>query len=99
MKLLRLMKILADACNSGGKLRQKFAAENFSRKLLRKTSAEDFCGKLLQKTSAENFCKNYCGKLLQNTKSMRLTIYDRTKADVEISASGKISAPAKLPRL
>jgi hypothetical protein len=30
---------------------------------------------------------------------MRLIIYDRTKADVEISASGKITAPAKLPRL
>jgi hypothetical protein len=30
---------------------------------------------------------------------MPLTTYDRTKADVNISASGKISAPAKLPRL
>jgi hypothetical protein len=69
MKLLRLMKIVAAAQKSGGKLRRKFAAEN---------------------------C---CGKLLRNVKSMRLTIYDRTKADVEISASGKISASAKLPRL
>jgi hypothetical protein len=82
--------------------------ENFCGKLLRKTSAENFCGKLLWKTSAENFCgrllrktsaEDFCGKLLRNTKSMRLTIYDRTKADVEISASGKISAPAKLLRL
>ncbi len=30
---------------------------------------------------------------------MRHIIYDRTKADVEISAPGKILAPAKLPRL
>jgi hypothetical protein len=30
---------------------------------------------------------------------MRLTICDRTKADVEISAPGKIPAPAKLLRL
>jgi hypothetical protein len=30
---------------------------------------------------------------------MRHTIYDKTKADVEISAPGKISAPEKLPRL
>jgi hypothetical protein len=82
MKLLRLMKIVADAKNPGGKLRRKFAAENF-------------CGKLLRKTVAENFG----GKLLRNTKYMRLIICDGTKADVEISASGKITAPAKLPRL
>jgi hypothetical protein len=30
---------------------------------------------------------------------MRQTIYDGTKAEVEISTPGKISAPAKLPRL
>jgi hypothetical protein len=69
----------------------KIQAENFCGKLLRKTSAENFCGKLRQKTSAENCCGN--------AKFMRLIIYDRTKADVEISASGKIAAPAKLPRL
>jgi hypothetical protein len=79
--------------NCGGCL--KIQAENLGGNFLRKTSAENFCGKLLRKTSPENFG----GKLLRNTKSMRLTIYDRTKADVEISASGKISAPAKLPRL
>jgi hypothetical protein len=99
MKLLRLkncggcFKIQAD--NLGGNLLRKTSAENCCGKLLRKTVAENFCGKLLRKTSAENFC----GKLLGNTKSMRLTIYDRTKADVEISASGKIAAPTKLPRL
>ncbi len=63
------------------------AALNLGGNLLQKTSAENFCGKLLRK------------KVLRNPKSMYLTIYDRTKADVEISASGKISAPAKLPRL
>ncbi len=51
MKLLRLMKIVADAKNPGGKLRRKFAAENFYGKLRRKTVAENFGGKLLRKTS------------------------------------------------
>jgi hypothetical protein len=77
--------------NSGGKLRRKFAAENFCGKLLRKIAAENFCGKLLQKTSAENCCGN--------TKSMPLIIYDRTKADVGISASSKITTQEKLLHL
>jgi hypothetical protein len=67
------------------------AAENCCGKFRRKFAAENFCGKLLRKTSAENFCGN--------VKFMRLTIYDRTKADVEISAPGKIAASAELPRL
>ncbi len=66
---------------------QKIAAG----KLLRKIAAENSCGKLLRKIAAENSCGH--------SKFMRLIIYDRTKADVEISASGKISAPAKLKRL
>jgi hypothetical protein len=69
----------------------KIQAEICCGKLLRKTAAENCCGKLLQKTSAENFCGN--------TKFMRLIIHDRANADVEISASGKITAPAKLLRL
>jgi hypothetical protein len=69
----------------------KIQAENLGGNLLQKTSAENFCGKLLRKTSAEN-----CS---ENTKFMRLIIYDRTKADVKISAPGKITAPAKLLRL
>ncbi len=60
-----------------------------------KIRRKNLSGNLLRKIAAENFC----GKLPRNTKSMRLTIYDRNKADVEISASGKIAAPAKLPRL
>jgi hypothetical protein len=59
--------------------------------LLRKIAAEICCGKFLRKIAAEN--------LGGHTEFMRLTIYDRTKANVEISASGKISAPAKLLRL
>ncbi len=43
--------------------------------------------------------QNLGGKLLWIVKSMRLTIYDRTKADVEISTSGEISVSAKLPGL
>jgi hypothetical protein len=39
----------------------------------------------MQKTYAENL----------GGKPMRHTIYDGTKADVEISAPGKISAPIK----
>jgi hypothetical protein len=60
-----------------------------------KIQTENLGGNLLRKTVAENFC----GKLLQKTKSMRLTKYDRTKTDVEISAPGKIAAPATLPCL
>jgi hypothetical protein len=91
MKLLRFIKTVAAALKN----RRNFAAENFCGKLLQKTSVENCCGKLLQKIVAENFW----GKLLRSTKPVRLIIYDRTKVDVEISASGKISAPAKLPRL
>jgi hypothetical protein len=69
--------------------------EKLGGKVRRQTYAENFCGKFRQKTYAENFC----GKLRQNVKSTRHTIYDRTKVDVEISAPGKVSAPAKLPRL
>ncbi len=32
---------------------------------------------------------NLCGKLLRHVKSVRQIIYDRTKADVEISSSGE----------
>ena len=46
---------------------------------------EKLGGKLMRKTSAENL----------GGKPMRHTIYDRTKADVEISAPGKIFAPTK----
>jgi hypothetical protein len=49
MKLLRPMKIVADALNSGGKLKRKFAAENSCGKF----SAEICCGKLLQKFAAD----------------------------------------------
>ncbi len=69
----------------------KIQAENSSGNLLRKTPAENCCGKLLRKIAAENSWGH--------TKFMRLIIYDRTKADVKISASGKIPAPVKLLRL
>jgi hypothetical protein len=65
----------------------KIQAEKFRRKF----AAENCWGKLLRKIAAENCC-GY-------TKFMCLTICDRTKADVEISAPGKISAPVKLLRL
>jgi hypothetical protein len=76
-------------------------------KLLPKIQTENLGGNLLWKTSAENFyvsqnlggLEHCCRKLLRHTKSMRLIICDRTKADVEISASGKIVASAELPRL
>jgi hypothetical protein len=66
----------------------KTQAEICCGKLLRKIAGENCCGKLLPKIAAENCCGN--------TKFMRLIIYDRTKADVEISAPSKSSAPAKL---
>jgi hypothetical protein len=60
-------------------------------KIRRKIAAEICCGKLLRKIAAEN--------LGGHTKFMRLIICDRTMADVEISAPGKISAPQKFLRL
>jgi hypothetical protein len=87
MKLLRLIKTVTAAL--------KFRRET----LLRKISAKNCCGKLLRKTSAEN----YCGKLLRKTSAeYKIHAPDNiqlNKADIEISASGKISAPAKSPRL
>jgi hypothetical protein len=77
--------------NSGGNLLRKTPAENSCGKLLRKIAAENSCGKLMRKVAAEICCGH--------TIFMRLIIYDRTKADVEISAPGKIPAPAKLLRL
>ncbi len=59
--------------------------------MLRKFVAENSCGKFLRKIAAEN--------LGGHTKFMRLDICDRTMADVEISAPGKISAPLKFLRL
>jgi hypothetical protein len=64
-------------------------------KVSEKIAAEICCGKLLRKFAAENCC----GKLLRHTEFMRLVICDRTMADVEITAPGKISAPLKFPRL
>jgi hypothetical protein len=58
-------------------------------------AAQNLGGKVRRQTYAENFCE----KLGRSVKSMCHPIYDGTKADVEISAHGKISAPAKLPRL
>jgi hypothetical protein len=69
MKFLRLMEIVADAQNSGGKLLQKFAVENS-------------CGKLLR---IHRICA-----------PSKIQEYDRTMADVEISAPMKISAPLKI---
>jgi hypothetical protein len=69
----------------------KIQAEICCQKFLRKLAAENCCGKLLRKIAAEFAAEICCG----HTKFMRLTIYDRTIADVEISAPGKILAPAK----
>ncbi len=60
-------------------------------KIVTKIQAEICCGNLLRKIAVEICCGH--------TKLMRLIIYDRTKADIEISAPGKIPAPAKLLRL
>ncbi len=58
-----------------------------------------FRQKFAAKFAAENCCRKLLRKIAADTKFMRLTICDRTKADVEISAPGKISAPLKLLRL
>jgi hypothetical protein len=64
-------------------------------KFRRKIAAENCCGnllwKFLRKTAAEN--------LGGHKEFMRLVICDRTMADVEISAPGKIPAPIKFLRL
>ncbi len=52
---------------------------------MQKSQAEKLGGKLMRKTSAENL----------GGKPMSHTIYDRTKADIEICAPGKIFAPIK----
>jgi hypothetical protein len=65
--------------------------ENCCGNLLRKIAAENLGGKLLRKIAAES--------LGGHTEFMRLVICDRTMADVEISAHGKISAPLKFLRL
>ena len=70
---------------------RKFAAENSCGKLLQKIAAEICCGKFLRKIAAEN--------LGGHTEFMRLVLCDRTMADVEISAPGKITAPLKFLRL
>jgi hypothetical protein len=78
MKFLRLMEIVADAQNSGGKFRRKTQAENCRRKLL---------------------CKNCCGKFRRIHRIYapgKIQAYDRTMADVEISAPMKISVPGKI---
>ncbi len=76
----------------------KIQAENSGGKLLRKFAAEICCGNLLRKFAAEI----YCGKLLRIHRICapgKIQAYDRTMADVEISAPMKISAPLKFPRL
>jgi hypothetical protein len=59
--------------------------------LLQKIAAEICCGKFLRKIAAEN--------LGGHTEFMRLVISNRTMADVEISAPGRIPAPIKFLRL
>ena len=72
---------------SGGKFRWKIPVENSG-------------GKFRRKIPAENLGASQ--KLGWYTEFMRLVkiqAYDRTMADVEISAPGKISAPLKFLRL
>jgi hypothetical protein len=57
-------------------------------KIQAKIQVKNCCGNLLRKIAAEN--------LGRHTEFMRLVIWDRTMADVEISAPGKISAPLKI---
>jgi hypothetical protein len=61
-------------------------------KLLRKIAAENCCGKLLRKIAAENL-----GGHAEFMRLVKIQAYDRTMADVEISAPNEISAPGKIP--
>ena len=67
------------------------AAQNLGGKVRRQTYAEKLGGKVRRQTYAEKLG----GKLRRSVKSVRHTIYERTKADVEISAPGEISALIK----
>jgi hypothetical protein len=66
--------------NYGGCLKfwQKTFAENFSGKLLQKTLAENFCGKLWRLTNL--------GGYTEFRRLVKIQVYDRTMANVEISA-------------
>jgi hypothetical protein len=64
-----------------GKFRQKIQAENSGGKLLRKIAAESCCGKF------RRIHRIYAPGKIQ--------AYNRTTADVEISAPKKISAPGQ----
>jgi hypothetical protein len=78
----------------------KIQAENCCGNLLQ----ENCCGKLQWKIAAENCCEKFLRKIQSensggHTEFMRLVMCDRTMADVEISAPGKITAPLKFLRL
>jgi hypothetical protein len=75
-----MRKIPASHGNYGGCLKfwRKTLAENFSGKLWWKTSAENFGGKLWRLTNLGGYTEFRC--------LVKIQAYDRTMADVEISA-------------
>jgi hypothetical protein len=85
-----LRKIQAE--NSCGKFRRKILAENSGGEFRRKNS----CGKFRRKILAENLgaSRNLCG-YTEFMRLVKIQVYDRTMADVEISAPSKISAPSQ----
>jgi hypothetical protein len=58
-------------------------------------AAENSCGKLLRKIAAENCCGKF-RRIHRIYAPGKIQAYDRTMADVEISAPMKISASGKI---
>jgi hypothetical protein len=89
LKYLHMHKILALAQNVGGlsKYRRQMYAANVCVKCLRQMFASNVGG--FPKYTRQMLASNLCGIM----KLLRHIIYDRNKADVEISAPIKIYAP------
>ncbi len=81
------LKVRGPNKSTGLRVKTKLRCLKFRRKI----AAENCCGKYLRKIAAEN--------LGGHTEFMRLIICNRTMADVEISAPGKVTAPLKFLRL
>jgi chemotaxis receptor (MCP) glutamine deamidase CheD len=80
-----MSKILAE--NLGGKFLRKILAENFCGKFRRKILAENLGGKFGRKILAKNLgASQNLGRYPEFGRLVKIQVYDRAMADVEISA-------------
>jgi hypothetical protein len=83
----QMSKILAQ--NLGGKFFRKIQAENLGGKFLRRIQAENSCRRFRRKILAENLGASHnLGGYTEFMRLVKIQAYDRTMADVEISAPG-----------